>query len=96
MDVVAAERRSSELARQSLHDREVDTLRRRVEKLSGTLELTERRLKEVAAMRSIDDGISSMYREVQGLRHGDLQVTRKRELMAEIFQANLRLQKKAT
>jgi hypothetical protein len=95
MDIVAAERRSAELARRSLHDREVDILRRRVEKLSGTLDVTERRLKEVAAMKNIDDGISSIYREVQGIRSADRQVARKRELMAEIFEANRRLQKKA-
>jgi len=45
-------------------------------------------------MKHIDEGISSIYREVQGLDNADLQHTRKKELMAEIFAANLKLQRK--
>lgn len=93
MDVVADERKSAEVARAALRDREVDTLQRRIRKLNESLVQTEQRYKEVAAMKNIDDGISSVYREVQGLRGDEAQVARKKELMAEIFKANLRLQK---
>ncbi|MBK8097804.1 MAG: hypothetical protein IPK26_11895 [Planctomycetes bacterium] len=94
MEVVAGERKDAEAARKALHDRDVDLLQRRIGKLNESLAHTERRLREVAAMKSLDDGISSVYRDVQGLRADDMQVGRKKELMAEIFKANLQLQKK--
>src|SRR5262245_53906220 len=95
MDTVAEERRASESARSALRDREVENLQRRIEKLTKSLATTEHRLKQVAAMKNIDDGISSIYREVQGLDPGDTGFGRKRELMAAIFEANMRLQNKA-
>jgi Skp family chaperone for outer membrane proteins len=95
MDVVSGERKAAETARAALRDREVDTLQRRITKLNESLGLTERRLLEVAAMKNIDNGISSVYREVQGLSDADAQQGKKKELMADIFKANLKLQKKA-
>jgi hypothetical protein len=94
MDVVAGERRAADEARRALHDREVDVLQRRILKLNDTLGQTERRLQEVAAMKTIDGGISSIYREAQGLDAGEAQAGKKKELMSEIFKANLQLQKK--
>jgi hypothetical protein len=94
MDVIAQDRQAADLARRALRDREVENLQRRIEKLNQSLEQTEHRLRQVAAMKDIDDGISSVYREVQGLRSGESAFGRKRELMAAIFQANLRLQAK--
>lgn len=93
MDLVADERRGAEVARAALRDREVDVLQRRITKLNESLAQTEQRFKEVAAMKNIDAGISSVYREVQGLSGDAAEVGRKKELMAEIFKANLRLQK---
>ena len=95
MDVVSGERKEAEEARRALHDREVDTLQRRIKKLSESLDQTEHRLQAVAAMKSIDGGISSIYREVQGVSLEDAHAGKKKELMAEIFKANLKLQKKA-
>jgi hypothetical protein len=95
MDVVHGERQSADEARRALHDREVETLQRRIKKLSESLDETEQRLQSVAAMKNIDSGISSIYREVQGLSLADAQAGKKKELMAEIFKANLKLQKKA-
>ena len=46
------------------------------------------------ALKDVEGGISSVYREVQGLATGDAQVGKKKELMGEIFKANLKLQKK--
>jgi len=94
MDVITGERKSADEARRALQDREVDLLQRRIGKLNETLGHTERRLQEVAAMKNLDGGISSIYREVQGLGDLDAQVAKKKELMAEIFKANLELQKK--
>lgn len=94
LQTVAKERRAAEEARSALRDREVDNLQRRIEKLTHSLETTEHRLRQVAAMKNIDDGISSIYREVQGLEDGSEQFGKKKELMSAIFAANLRLQKK--
>lgn len=93
MDVVAAERQATEAARAALRDREVDNLQRRIAKLSDALSTSEQRLQQVAAMKDIDGGISSIYREVQGIAADALQAGKKKELMAEIFKANLKLQK---
>ncbi len=95
MNVIDGERKAADEARRALHDREVDNLQRRIKKLSSTLEQTEGRLQAVAAMKNIDSGISSLYREVQGLNLADAQSGKKKELMAEIFKANLKLQKKS-
>ena len=94
MHVVGAERQAAEQARQALRDREVDTMQRRIRKLTENLAVTEQRLQQVAAQKIVDGGISSIYREVQGVAVGDVQAGKKKELMAEIFQANLKLQKK--
>lgn len=94
MDVIAGERKDAEEARRALQDREVDLLQRRIGKLNETLGHTERRLLEVAAMKNLDGGISSIYREVQGVGGEDTHAAKKKELMAEIFKANLELQKK--
>ncbi len=95
IDTVGKERRSADEARRALRDREVENLQRRIEKLTQSLETTEHRLRQVAAMKNIDDGISSIYREVQGVDASDNSFGKKKDLMSAIFQANLRLQKKA-
>ncbi|MFN7590956.1 MAG: hypothetical protein ACK501_12425 [Planctomycetota bacterium] len=94
MNVVSGERQAAEEARRALKDREVDNLQRRIKKLNDSLSQTEQRLQQVAAMKSVDGGISSIYREVQGVDLGDQQAGKKKELMADIFKANLKLQKK--
>lgn len=94
MDVVSGERQSAETARRALHDREVENLQRRIKKLNDNLAVTEQRLQHVAAQKTVDGGISSVYREVQGLVGSEVHAGKKKELMAEIFQANLQLQKK--
>lgn len=94
MDVVSSERERAEQAQKALQDREVSNLQRRIKKLSDTLETTERRLQHVSALKDVDDGISSIYREVQGIDDSDSNATKKKELMADIFKANLKLQKR--
>ncbi len=93
MHVVTEERKAAEEARRTLNDREIDNLQRRIKKLADTLGETEQRLQQVAAMKSLDGGISSIYRDVQGLTLDEAQAGKKKELMAEIFKANLKLQR---
>ncbi|MFK7739606.1 MAG: hypothetical protein AB8H80_04720 [Planctomycetota bacterium] len=93
MEVVGGERDKAEEARKALQDKEVGNLQRRIKKLNETLVTTEQRLKSVAAMKDVDEGISSIYRDVQGLDESDEHAGKKKELMADIFKANLKLQK---
>ena len=73
-------------------ERSLLQLNRRIEKLTRSLETTEA---EVARLRSAgveETGVASVYREVQGLDSGENRADLKRELMGEIFKANLDLQ----
>lgn len=84
----------SELAKELVErTRRADMLERRVRKLSELLEVTEKELKRVAAAKSIDTGISSIYRSVQGIADDEEQAELKKELMKSIFEANLALRK---
>ncbi|MDA1221162.1 MAG: hypothetical protein O3B85_03995 [Planctomycetota bacterium] len=95
MHVVQSERRVSEAAQEAARDRDVSLLQRRIEKLSASLESTEKQLREVSSRKDVEAGIASVYREVQGLSDADNQFGKKKELMAGIFAANLQLQKKS-
>jgi hypothetical protein len=95
MDIVSGERAQAEVARKALQDREVGNLQRRIKKLNDTLSSTEQRLQKVSAMKSVDEGISSIYRDVQGLDESDSHAGKKKELMADLFKANLKLQKRS-
>ena len=95
MDVVHVERKTADSARKALQDREVDILQRRIKKLSATLTATEQQLARASVEQNVEAGISSIYREVQGLDVSDQHSGRKRELMADIFRANLEMQKRS-
>ncbi len=95
MHIVSGERREADAARKALQDREVENLQRRVKKLTQTLEATEARLSQASVEPAIEKGISSIYREVQGLDATDTQAQKKKELMAGIFEANLKLMKRS-
>lgn len=95
MDVISGERVEAEVARKALQDREVGNLQRRIKKLNDTLVSTEDRLSKVSAMKSMDEGISSIYRDVQGLDESDSHSGKKSDLMADLFNANLKLQNRA-
>lgn len=74
---------------------QVEILERRVNKLVAALELAEgeiARLQHTPAQAGLPAGISSIYREVQGLSPGEPLEALKRELMAGIFEANAALQ----
>jgi len=93
LEIVNEERRTAIAAREVARNRDVDLMQRRIAKLQVTLHETEHQLREVVRVKSLDDGISSMYREVQGLDKADMQFERKLELMHHIYQANAALQK---
>ena len=95
MDVVHEERKTADSARKALQDREVDILQRRIKKLGATLAATEEQLARASVERNVETGISSIYREVQGLDVSDQHAGKKRELMADIFRANLAMQKQS-
>ena len=74
--------------------REVEQLHRRIAKLTGSLEMTEQEIVRLRKLKNVDDGVESLYREVQGLSDGDARSEVKKELMGEIFKANMHLQGK--
>lgn len=78
------------------HKRMIDQLERRIVKLTQILGVTEEELKRVMAMKAIDPGVASIFREVQGLSASDDQGETKKAMMSAIFEANLVFQKRAT
>ncbi|MEZ5962664.1 MAG: hypothetical protein R3F56_02345 [Planctomycetota bacterium] len=95
LEFVEGERKQTIAATEAARNREIDLLQRRVTKLTSSLEVSEKRMVELAALKNIDPGISSIYRDVQGLDSQDALFKKKSALMADIFKANLALQKKA-
>jgi hypothetical protein len=73
-------------------EKQIDLLERRVRKLTEHLDLTEAELKRVAKMKVLDDGVSSLYRTVQGLTQEDEQAGQKQGMLQVIFEANLAMQ----
>lgn len=71
--------------------RQIDQLERRVRKLTDSLGVTEKELKRVMAMKNIDVGVASIYRTVQGLEGDDEGAEQKRDMLKNIFEANLAL-----
>ena len=66
---------------------------RRIAKLSQSLDTTEKELKRVAAMKNVETGVASIYRTVQGLSDDDDNAEQKREMMQDIFDANMAFRK---
>jgi GGDEF domain-containing protein len=87
-------RRKAVEAQMAEHKRQTDNLERRIAKLTILLGVTEEQLKRVLSMKSIDEGVASIYRDVQGLAPDAAQAEQKREMMAVIFRENLLFQKK--
>ncbi len=90
----AAHEAAAKAPEQEDAERKVDVLERRVAKLSGLLGIAESELKRIAKMKNIDLGIASIYRTVQGLTEDDGNAEKKKEMMADIFQANVALKAK--
>lgn len=78
-------------SRKAEHRGEVELLERRIEKLTSTLTSTEQQLLTALNTTQVEQGISSIYREVQGISEKDVFFQKKKGLMASIFEANLAL-----
>ncbi|HVS18157.1 MAG TPA: hypothetical protein VMT18_06115 [Planctomycetota bacterium] len=73
------------------HRRQVNTLERRIAKLTLQLARTEAELIRLATLKDVDPGISSVYRSVQGVSPHEEALAAKHSLLKQIFQANLEL-----
>ncbi len=82
--------------RESEYRRQIDTLERRIAKLNEMLAKTEEDLSSMAAVKSIDPGLASIHRTVQGVSPEDEAKALKKELMQKIFEANLELKNAAS
>ncbi len=72
-----------------------DLLQRRLKKLKGHLAEMEEALKKLSEASEIDEGLPSIYREIQGLSLEDTQFEKKRGMLKLIFEENMQLQKAA-
>jgi len=90
---VVQERNKALAAAMEERDEEAQRLRRRVAKLAGSLEKAEEALRNFAKNGQIDQGISSVFRTIQGLSALDPEFKRKKDVLKDIFLANLKLQK---
>jgi len=77
-------------------DRQVELLRRRINKLNRSLLASEEALQRVSAQAQEDPGIASIYRTVQGLEATATNLARKRTMLAEIYRENLKLRESMT
>ncbi len=73
----------------------LEVLRRRLAKLQQALEEARRALGYVSRLETVDTGLASIYRTVQGLAAGDPLCERKQAALEQLFRANLDLQKNA-
>jgi diguanylate cyclase (GGDEF)-like protein len=78
-------------ASQAEVEAEVRALEARVAKLKELLDASEEELARLVQEKSVDPGIASIYRTVQGLDPLARDFARKRELLGLIYQANLEL-----
>ncbi len=72
----------------------LEILERRLAKLRHSLRTARELHRGLARMKDHDPGIASIYRAVQGLAEMDALLEIKREMLREIFQANLALQRR--
>lgn len=84
---------ASTLATRSEQQQRIELLERRIAKLSESLGMTEAELQRVSAQKSMDPGVASIYKTVQGLSSNAVQAELKKTLMSKIFEANVELKK---
>jgi hypothetical protein len=76
------------------HGRNSSLLQRRVAKLSTSLDNANDMLRRLRDAKDVDEeGVASIYREVQGLCQGEDEFEGRNALMQEIFQLNMQLKK---
>lgn len=73
--------------------RSLDVLQRRAHKLARSLQDARAALEYVAGLAHVDQGLTSIYRTVQGLASSDPHHTQKRDVLEGVFRANMALQK---
>ncbi|MFN0207184.1 MAG: hypothetical protein ACKVS6_12845 [Planctomycetota bacterium] len=73
----------------------IEQLERRLRKLNETLERTESELESALQNQDREEGAASIFKTVQGLRATAKDFERKREMLSDIFNKNLTLQKGA-
>lgn len=84
---------ASDPGREQAYLEEIDLLRRRVAKLTRSLGVNESQLARLLEGRAVDEGVASIYSQIQGVDERDERAELKRALMESIFQANLDLQR---
>jgi len=88
---LAAWRETSTVSMLLESQKTIENLERRITKLTSSLGATEAELLRVAEMKDIDLGVSSIYRTVQGLKSADEGFAAKKEMLKNIFDANVAL-----
>ena len=71
--------------------KEQRALEQRIDELKRLLGASEEELERLVREKSVDPGLSSLYRSVQGLDPSERNFTKKKELLAVIYQANVEL-----
>ena len=90
------ERRRTALAGALQKERErIDVLERRLNKLRAELTTMERQLVELARRAQLDPGLPSIYDAVQGLAAGETEREAKAQMLTQIFEQNVVLQRRA-
>jgi diguanylate cyclase (GGDEF)-like protein len=77
----------------SEQQRQIEMLERRIERLSEALGMTEAELQRALANQSLDPGVASIYKSVQGLSPSAVHAELKKALMSKIFEANVELRR---
>jgi len=93
-EFVQEEKKRAMALDQNAQVRKINNLEKRIEKLTNSLDLSEQMLLDVKAGKSVDEGLASIYRTVQGLENEDESYEKKQALLKGIFEYNLELQKK--
>jgi diguanylate cyclase (GGDEF)-like protein len=73
---------------------EIHLLERRVGRLREMLDASEDELARMVEEKSLDPGMASVYRTVQGLDPGDRNYAQKKELLSVMYEANVELLKR--
>lgn len=74
---------------------QIQLLERRLAKMARIIEERDEEM-DSRSSREVDDGVPSIYREVQGVSGRGKEAKRKRAFMSLIFEANLKLRERVT
>ncbi|MBK6940389.1 MAG: hypothetical protein IPH13_09330 [Planctomycetes bacterium] len=89
--LLADEKARALAAAKQEQDARIDLLERRIAKLNGMLASSDQLVERLKAAKSLDPGIESEFREVQGLNTADANAGAKRGLLEQIFKLNVEL-----